>query len=258
MGEYEDISYRPEGAVVRITIERPGKLNAYRDQTADELVDALHRADKDAAIRVVILTGSGRAFGAGYDLSTIEPDVTPDLDRVLEVHFNPLISLMRSTRLPIISQVNGPCAGASVGVALAGDIVIAARSAYFYEPFVGIALVPDAGNTLFMPRLVGRVRAAPAMLLGDRISAEEALSWGLVWRVYDDSVLAGEADTIATRLAERAPSAIAATKRLIRAATDAGLDEHLDMERDLQGAAGRSPEMKAEVAKFFAKQRRNS
>ena len=258
MAEYSDVSYRQDGAVVRITVERPDRLNAYRDQTADELFDAFRRADADPRVRAVILTGAGRAFGAGYDLSTIEPGVTPQLDRVLEVHFNPLIRFMRATRMPIVCQVNGPCAGASVGVALAGDIVIAARSAYFYEPFVGIALVPDAGNTLFLPRLAGRVRAAPAMLLGDRISAEEALSWGLVWRVFDDDALAREADAIALRLTERAPSAIAATKRLIGASTDAGIEDHLGLERDLQGTAGRSPEMKAEIAAFFAKRQRSS
>ncbi len=257
MVAYADISYRLDGAVARITVERPDRLNAYRDQTADELFDAFRRAEADAGVRAVILTGAGRAFGAGYDLSTIEPGATPELDRVLEVHFNPLIRLMRATRLPIICQVNGACAGASVGVALAGDIVIAGRSAYFYEPFVGIALVPDAGNTLFLPRLAGRVRAAPAMLLGDRISAEEALTWGLVWRVFDDDALSAEADALARRLAERAPSAIAATKRLIGAATDAGLETHLGLERDLQGVAGRSPEMKAEIAAFFAKRRKS-
>jgi 2-(1,2-epoxy-1,2-dihydrophenyl)acetyl-CoA isomerase len=253
---YEDISYRIDGAVARITVERPERLNAYRDQTADDLVDAFRRAEADAAIRVAILTGAGRAFGAGYDLSTIDPGATPDLDRVLEVHFNPLIRLMRATRLPIITKINGPCAGASVGVALAGDIVVAARSAYFYEPFVGIALVPDAGNTLFLPRLAGRVRAAPAMLLGDRIGAEEARDWGLVWRVYDDDTLTAETDAIATRLAERPSAAIAATKRLIAAASDAALDQQLDLERDLQGEAGRSPDMKAAIAAFFATRKR--
>ena len=183
MSKYEDISVQLEKGVVRITIERPARLNAFRDQTADELLDALRWADAAADARAIILTGAGRAFGAGYDLSTIQPNETPDLDRVLERHFNPLIREMRATRLPIVCQVNGPCAGAAVGVALAGDIVIAARSAYFYEPFVGIALVPDAGNTLFLSRLIGRARAAPMMMLGDRVSAEEARGWGLIWRV---------------------------------------------------------------------------
>ncbi len=252
-----DISSERDGAILRITVQRAARLNAYRDQTADELMDAFRRAEDDSAVRVVILTGAGRAFGAGYDLSTIEPDATPELDRVLEDHFNPLIRHMRASRLPIISMVNGPCAGAAVGVALAGDIVVAARSAYFYEPFVGIALVPDAGNTLFMPRLAGRVRAAPAMLLGDRISADEALSWGLVWRVFDDAQLAAETDAIARKLAQQSQAAIAATKRLIGAAVDGGIESHLDLERDLQGIAGRSPEMKAAIAAFFTSRRRD-
>ena len=255
MSDYADISFNQDDGVARIVVERPDKLNAYRDQTADELLDAFRRAEADELVRAVVLTGAGRAFGAGYDLSVIGPDATPELDVVLEVHFNPLIRFMRGSRLPIVCAVNGPCAGASVGVALAGDIVIAARSAYFYEPFVGIALVPDAGNTLFLPRLAGRVRAAPAMLLGDRIGAEEALSWGLVWRVFDDAAFAAETDAIARRLVARAPSAVAGTKRLIKAASDSGLEAHLGLERDLQGAAGRSPEMKAAIAAFFAKRR---
>lgn len=253
MTSYNDISSRHEGGIAHITVERPARLNAYRNQTADELLDAFRRAEDDAAIRAVIFTGAGRAFGAGYDLSTVKPGEVPELDQVLEQHFNPLVRHMRHSRLPIVSQVNGACAGAAVGIALAGDIVIAARSAYFYEPFVGIALVPDAGNTLFLPRAVGRIRAMPAMLLGDRISAEEALNWGLVWRVLDDSELAAEAARIAEALASRTPSAIAATKRLVTAATDFDMDEQLDLERDLQGIAGRTPEMKEAIAAFFAK-----
>lgn len=253
MSSYNDISSRHEGGIVHITVERPTRLNAYRNQTADELLDAFRRAEDDATVRAVIFTGAGRAFGAGYDLSTVKPGEVPELDQVLEQHFNPLVRQMRHSRLPIVSQVNGPCAGAAVGIALAGDIVVAARSAYFYEPFVGIALVPDAGNTLFLPRAVGRIRAMPAMLLGDRISAEEALSWGLVWRVFDDADLTAEAARIAETLASRTPWAIAATKRLVTAATDFGMDEQLDLERDLQGIAGRTPEMKEAIAAFFAK-----
>ena len=254
-GNYSEISFNQADGIARIAVERPDKLNAYRNETADELHDAFGRAEADPAIRVAILTGAGRAFGAGYDLSTVKPDEVPALDHVLERHFNPLIRRMRQSRLPIISQVNGPCAGAAVGIALAGDIVMAARSAYFYEPFVGIALVPDAGNTLFLPRLIGRIRAAPAMLLGDRISAEEALSWGMVWRVHDDAQLTAEVNKVATRLAALAPDAMASTKRLIAAATDFGMNEQLDLERELQGIAGRTPEMKQAIAAFFAKRR---
>lgn len=255
MTAYDDISYSVSDGVARITVERPGKLNAYRDQTADELADGFARAEADDTVRVAVMTGAGRAFGAGYDLTSIKPDETPRLDHVLEMQFNPLVKRMRKSRLPIVSAVNGPCAGAAVGIALAGDIVLAARSAYFYEPFVGIALVPDAGNTLFLSRLIGRVRASPMMLLGERISAEQALEWGLVWRVVDDPQFAAEVDTIAARLAALAPAAVAATKQLIAAASDFGIDDQLDRERDLQGIAGRSPEMKEAVAAFFARRR---
>ena len=129
MKNFTDISYAVSGAVARITVTRPDKLNAYRNETADELRVALGQAEADASIKVVIVTGEGRAFGAGYDLSTIEPDHTPRLDEVLERHFNPLVLQMRQSRLPIVAAVNGPCAGAAVGIALAGDIVLAARSA---------------------------------------------------------------------------------------------------------------------------------
>jgi 2-(1,2-epoxy-1,2-dihydrophenyl)acetyl-CoA isomerase len=258
MNTYSDISSLHDGAIAHITVERPAKLNAYRHQTVDELKDALQRAEQDPSIRVVILTGAGRAFGAGYDLTEIQSDATPELDMVLENHFNPLVRHMRTSRLPIITQVNGPCAGAAVGIALAGDIVIAGRSTYFYEPFVSIALVPDAGNTLFLPRLAGRIRSMPAMLLGDRIGAEQAMAWGLVWRVFEDEELAAQADVIALRLAARAPAAIEATKRLVTAAADAGLNEQLDLERDLQGIAGRSPDMKAAVAAFVSKGRKET
>ena len=253
MSIYEDIAYRVEGAVAHIDVARPDKLNAYRNETADEIHAAFRQAEADPAVRVAILSGQGRAFGAGYDLSVVPPGDVPQLDDVLQRHFNPLVRHMRQSRLPIISKVNGPCAGAAVGIALAADIVVAARSSYFYEPFVGIALVPDAGNTLFLSRMLGRVRASGMMLLGDRISAEEALSWGLVWKVFDDAELGTETDRIATKLTSLAPSAIAATKRLIGTASDFDIDPMLDLERDLQGEAGRSPEMKTAIAAFFAR-----
>ncbi|MBP0439891.1 enoyl-CoA hydratase-related protein [Tianweitania sediminis] len=256
MAEFEDITYQTDGAVCRITLARPEKLNAYRDETADELTSALRKAEADASLRVVVLTGQGRAFGAGYDLATVDPSSTPALERVLEEHFNPLVHAMRQSRLPIISVVNGPCAGAAVGLALAGDIVLAARSAYFYEPFLNIALVPDAGNTIFLTRMLGRVRASGMMLLGDRISAEQALEWGLVWKVFDDGDLEAEAQKVAAKLAGLSATGIASTKRLITQAAEADLDALLALERDLQGEAGRSPDFTSAVAAFFASRKR--
>lgn len=258
MKSFEDITCVRDGAVATIAINRPDRLNAFRDQTATEIHEAIVELDADSAINAVILTGSGRAFGAGYDLSRIAPDEIPALDQVLELYFNPMIRAIRRSRLPFIAQVNGPCAGAAVGFALAADIVLAARSAYFYEPFNGIALVPDAGNTLFLPRAVGRLRALPMMLLGDRISAEQAHAWGLVWQLCEDDQLADATRTMAARIAALAPQAVAGTKQLVSAASDFDMDEQLDLERDLQGDAGRSPAMKAEIAAFFARKNRKS
>ncbi len=252
MKDFADISYAVSDGIARITVTRPDKLNAYRDETADELRAALGLAEDDKSVRCAVLTGEGRAFGAGYDLSTIKPDELPALDRVLEEHFNPLVSQIRHSRLPIIAAVNGPCAGAAVGIALAADIVVAVRNAYFYEPFVGIALVPDAGNTQFLARMLGRVRASGMMLLGDRISAEQAQGWGLVWQVLEPEHFGEEVHRIAAKLASLSPAAIAATKRLIHAASEPGLVDQLALERDLQGEAGRSPEMQAAIKAFFA------
>jgi 2-(1,2-epoxy-1,2-dihydrophenyl)acetyl-CoA isomerase len=252
---YDDILYHAEQGVATITINRPAKLNAFRDQTADELLDAFAKADADSDIRAAIVTGAGRAFGAGYDLAQITPDAVPALDDVLERHFNPLIRFMRNSRLPIVSAVNGACAGAAIGLALAGDIVLAARSSYFYEPFVNIALIPDAGNTLFLPRIVGRGRALPMMLLGDRIGAEKALAWGLVWEVHEDDALMQAAAAIAAKLSGLDPAAVAATKRLVTSASDFSIDEQLGLERDLQGIAGRSDAVQKEITAFFARRR---
>src|SRR5699024_8772507 len=153
--------------------------------------------------------------------------------------------------------VNGPCAGAAVGIALAADIVLAARSAYFYEPFVGIALVPDAGNTLFLSRMLGRVRASGMMLLGDRIDSAQAMQWGLVWEAVDDEALPTRAKEVCRKLAGLDAAAVAGTKRLIAAAGDFSMAEQLDLERDLQGEAGRTPAMKARIAAFFAERKRS-
>jgi 2-(1,2-epoxy-1,2-dihydrophenyl)acetyl-CoA isomerase len=255
MKSYQDLNLTIEAGIARLYLNRPDRLNAVRNHTGDELQEAWDALENNPDVRVVIVSGEGRAYGAGYDLSTVNPQEELRLEEVLEKHFNPVVRKMRRSRLPIISRVHGPCAGASVGLALAGDIVIAARSAYFFEPFVGIALVPDAGNTLFLPRAIGRVRAAPMMLLGDRISAEEAERWGLVWKVCDDDKIDAEVDAIADRLVKQSPQAVASTKRLIAMAAEPDLDVLLDLERDLQGEAGRSPEVKAAVAAFFAKRK---
>lgn len=249
----DDITCTVAEGIARLTVARPDKLNAMRDQTADELKAAITTLESDPEVRAIILTGEGRGFGAGYDLPAMDLSRTPELDHVLDTHFNPLIRKMRQSPLPIVAAVNGPCAGASIGVALAADIVLAARSAYFYEPFIGLGLVPDAGNTIFLTRIAGRMKAGGAMLLGDRISAAEAERWGLIWKVTDDSVLMDEALGVTARLAASSPSAIAATKTLIREASDPDLSKMLDTESHAQGILGRGEEMRLAVEAFKAR-----
>lgn len=249
---YEDISVSVRSAVATVTMNRPEKLNAMRDQTADELVAAIEALDKDSSVKAVILTGAGRAFGAGYDLSTVDIEINCDLGAVLEDHFNPLIRAIRRSRLLFISAVNGPCAGVSVGIAFACDIVLAARSAYFYEPFAQIALVPDGGNTFFYPVVAGRVRAMAAMLLGEKVPAEQAMEWGLVWKVHEPDDLHDAAIAAADRIAQLSPLAIQRTKQLVNRASEAALDAQLDLERDFQDELGGSPDMVAAVGRFVA------
>ncbi len=245
-----DIIWTIDAGVVRLTVNRPDKLNALANATADALRAAIAEIEAHPDARAVVLTGAGRGFGAGYDLPAVDMSRTPQLDDVLNTHFNPLIRQIRQSHLPFVSAVNGPCAGASIGLALAADIVLAGRSAYFYEPFIGLGLVPDAGNTLFMTRLAGRAHASAAMLLGDRISAEEAERWGLIWKVTDDENLLGEATETAQRLAKSSAPAIAATKALIHAASEPDMSAMLDRESVSQGILGRGEEMRRAIEAF--------
>ena len=251
----QDVTWSLEAGIARLTVNRPDKLNAMRDQTAEELKRAIFEIEAEPDARAVILTGAGRGFGAGYDLPAVDLSKTPDLDHVLDTYFNPLVRKIRQSPLPFVAAVNGPCAGASIGVALAADIVIAGRSAYFYEPFIGLGLVPDAGNTILMTRLAGRVRASGAMLLGDRISAEQAERWGLLWQVCEDDALSDTATAIATRLAASSRDAIAATKALIHAVAEPDLSMALDRESVEQGRLGRGEEMKAAIESFKARRK---
>jgi 2-(1,2-epoxy-1,2-dihydrophenyl)acetyl-CoA isomerase len=255
MTVHPDLTLRREGAVARLAVNRPDRLNAYTPATADALRGALAMLEADTAVHAVVLTGEGRAFGAGFDLSLLDRPDPPALGPVLRDHFNPLVAAMRASRLPIVAAVNGPCAGAAVGLALAADIVVMGEGAFFLEPFTGLGLVPDAGNSLFLTALGGRVRAAGMTMLGDRVPAAMALAWGLAWSVVPDAALDTEAMALAARLAERAPAAIAATKALIRGASDGLLATVLEQEAEAQDRLGRSAETAEAVRAFTAKRR---
>jgi 2-(1,2-epoxy-1,2-dihydrophenyl)acetyl-CoA isomerase len=237
-----------------LTLNRPDKLNALDAPTHALLRQLLTEAAAAADCRAIILTGSGRGFCTGQDLSkrVFEPGVAPDLGESLERDYNPLIRLIRAIGKPVICAVNGVAAGAGANIALTCDIVIAGRSARFVQSFARLGLVPDSGGSFILPRLVGRARATAALLLGEPVSAEQAADWGMIWECVDDDLLIDRARTLAERLAAQPATGMALTKRLLQQGETATLDEQLDRERDQQRIAGRSPDYAEAVRTFLA------
>jgi 2-(1,2-epoxy-1,2-dihydrophenyl)acetyl-CoA isomerase len=239
-----------------ITLSRPDKLNAFNEAMHRELARALDRIEADATIRAVLLTGAGRGFCAGQDLGDRmvgAGDAPPDLGGTLERTFNPLIRRICRLERPVVCAVNGVAAGAGANLAFHCDIVLAARSAQFIEPFCRLGLVPDAGGTYVLPRLVGLARARGLALLGEPLSAERAESWGLIWRVVDDERLMEEATALARHLATQATKGLGLIKRALLASATNSLDAQLDLERDLQREAGRTEDYREGVSAFMAK-----
>ena len=249
---YATIRYAVDEAVATITLDRPDKLNAFNAEMHGELADALGRLGADGA-RALLITGTGRGFCAGQDLGDRRGDATPDLGDTIERLYNPLIRRLRALELPVIAAVNGAAAGAGMSLALACDLALAARSASFLQAFARIGLAPDSGSTWFLPRLVGAQRARALALLAEKLTAEEAAAWGLIWKVVDDERLLPEATALAQRLAAAPTRALAGIKRALDAAWDNSLDAQLDLERDLQRELGRSEDYREGVAAFLAK-----
>jgi 2-(1,2-epoxy-1,2-dihydrophenyl)acetyl-CoA isomerase len=250
------ILYEAGDGVATLTLNRPEKLNAFNEIMHGELAQALDRIEADPGIRAVLLTGAGRAFCAGQDLGdrvTGEGDSPPDLGDTLDRLYNPLIRRICRLDRPVVCAVNGIAAGAGANLAFNCDIVLAARSAKFMEPFCKLGLVPDAGGTYILPRLVGAVRARGLALLGEAISAEQAESWGLIWRVVDDERLMDEATGLARHLATQPTKGLGLIKRALLASQTNSLDAQLDLERDLQREAGRTEDYREGVAAFMAK-----
>ncbi len=241
--------------VAAITLNRPDKLNAFNEEMHLALRAALERAEADDSVRALLLTGAGRGFCAGQDLGdrNVSVDVELDLGHTLETFYNPLICKLRALPLPVICAVNGVAAGAGANIALACDIVLAARSAKFVQAFCRLGLVPDSGGTYSLPRLVGEARAKGLALLGETLTAEQAEAWGLIWRAVDDDGLMEEARKLARHLATQPTQGLGFIKQAIQASLDNDLDAQLDLERDLQRRAGRSADYREGVAAFMAK-----
>ena len=253
---YETIDFKADGAVARITLNRPDRLNSFTVQMHEELRDALANLRE---ARVVVLTGAGRGFCAGQDLNdrAVSPGQAVDLGETVELYWNPLVRTIATMPQPIIAQVNGVAAGAGANIALACDIVVAAKSAKFIESFSAIGLIPDSGGTWHLPRLAGQARALGLALTGDPLPAEKAREWGLIWKAVDDDALDAEVDAIATKLASLPPLGLAATKEMIRSSWQYSLDEELERQAGTMRRLGFTEDYREGVAAFLEKRKPN-
>ena len=257
MAEYESITIEQDGTIARITLNRPDRLNSFIAAMHDELKQAFEEA---ADARVIILTGAGRGFCAGQDLNdrAVSSGGHPvDLGMAVETGWNPLIRLIAGLRQPVIARVNGVAAGAGANIALACDMVVAARSAKFIQSFSAIGLIPDSGGTWVLPRLVGQARAMGLALTGVPLPAETAEAWGLIWKCVDDEELDAEVDSIAQKLASLPPLGLAAIKEMIRSSWSHTLDEELNHQRNTMRRLGYTEDYREGVSAFLEKRQAN-
>ena len=249
---YETIDFKLEDGVARLTLNRPDRLNSFTVQMHGEVADAL---GKLAGARCLVITGAGRGFCAGQDLNdrAVAPGEAVDLGDSVERYYNPLIRKLTSLPMPVIARVNGVAAGAGANIALACDIVIAAKSAKFIQSFAAIGLIPDSGGTWVLPRLVGQARALGLALTGEPLPAEKAAEWGLIWKAVEDDQLDAEVDALAAKFAAGAPRGLAAIKRMIRESWGQSLDQELDRQRDAMRELGFSEDYREGVRAFMEK-----
>ena len=251
---YETIEFKNEGGIARLTLNRPDRLNSFTVQMHEEVADALSTLER---ARVLVLTGAGRGFCAGQDLNdrAVAPGQRVDLGESVEQRYNPLIRTLASLPFPVIARVNGVAAGAGANIALACDIVIAAKSAKFIQSFASIGLIPDSGGTWVLPRLVGQARALGLALTAEPLPAETAADWGLIWKAVDDERLDEEVDALAAKFAASPPLGLARIKRMIRESCGHSLDEELDLQRDAMRELGFSDDYREGVAAFMEKRK---
>jgi 2-(1,2-epoxy-1,2-dihydrophenyl)acetyl-CoA isomerase len=252
--EFNKVKVDLEGGVAMLTLNHPEVMNAISIDMLEGLGDAMDFVeDKANGVRCVVLTGAGKGFCAGANLQGRDTGGKRGAGSVLESHYHPLLRRMRHLHCPIVSAVNGAAAGAGMSLALMGDLVLAARSAYFLQAFRRIGLVPDAGSTYLLPRLVGLARAMELSLLGEKLPAEKALDWGLINRVYDDAALMGEAKTMASELANGPTASLAFIRKLYWESPENTFEQQLDLEFRTQRLAGATADFKEGVTAFLEK-----
>lgn len=256
---YQNIIFSLDNGIARVTLNRPDRLNSFNAEMHLELRDALART-RDGHTRVLLLTGAGRGFCAGQDLAdrNVSAGSEPvDLGHTIETYYMPLILGLRALEMPVICAVNGVAAGAGASIALGCDLVIAARSASFIQAFSKIGLIPDAGGTWVLPRLVGTARAMGLAMLGDKLSAEQAADWGLIWKCVDDDKLMAEAEKLAAHFSTAPTRGLALTKRALYASSGNSLEQQLELERSLQRELGFGNDYREGVAAFMEKRSPN-
>ncbi|NBT78487.1 MAG: 2-(1,2-epoxy-1,2-dihydrophenyl)acetyl-CoA isomerase [Betaproteobacteria bacterium] len=254
--DYQCIRFEVSDSVARLTLNRPDKLNSFTSAMHIELRDALDSIQVDRTIRVLVVSGAGRAFCAGQDLADPDMamgDTAPDIGNVVEQNYKPLILRLQNLRVPTVAMVNGVAAGAGASLALACDLAIAGRSASFLQAFSKIGLIPDTGGTWFLPQRVGMARAMGLALLADKLTAEKAAEWGLIWQVVEDNELASTVDKLATQLAAMPTKALVRTRQAMHAAPTHTLEQQLSMEGGFMRELGWSSDFAEGVAAFKEK-----
>lgn len=255
MKNYDNILFSVAEGVATITLNRVDVLNSFNFPMADDVIDALNYCKGSDEVRAIVFTANGRGFCAGQDLEETTKEGGPRIEEIVDHTYNPIINLLRGIEKPIIGAVNGVAAGAGANIAFACDITFAAKSAKFIQSFSNIGLVPDSGGTFTLPRLVGMQRAAAMMFMADKISAEEAVSLGMIYKAVDDEALLEEATKYAGILAQRPTKGIGLTKRLLNITFTNSLEEQLAAERALQAEAGQSYDHKEGIKAFFEKRK---
>lgn len=250
---FSTIQFEVEADYATLTLSRPDVLNAFNEIMHEEIREALKKVQRDKTIRCLLITGEGRAFSAGQDLTDGPKHENFEISNSLDRDYNRLVRSLRKIELPVLCAVNGIAAGAGCSIALACDIVLAARSAEFIQAFVRIGLVPDAGSSFALPRLIGPARALGLAMLGERLTAENAVEWGLIWKCVDDEKLMEESKSLAKHLAQQPTRALGLMKRAFNQSLSNDLDRQLDLERDLQSVAHKTKDFREGVAAFREK-----
>lgn len=257
---YETIKYETNNGIAKLTLNRPEVFNSLNEQMHKELKSAISEIKKDKTLRVLVITGEGKAFCAGQDLndrSVNDGDAKLDLGESIERKYNPLIKSIYNLEIPVICKINGVAAGAGVGIALACDFVIAVDTASFIQAFCKIGLVPDSGNSFFLPKLVGMARAKELCMLGDKLSAKTAQEYGLISKVYSKETIDEEVEKLAVHFSTAPTYGLSLIKKALNESLENNLEEQLELEKNLQREAGFSNDYKEGVAAFLQKRAPN-